>query len=166
MTDSALGCLGVDLDNTYSSAGELPVDQGVEVVTRNGRAILVLAGADIAAGTLSRIQPASAAASVSVVAAITTVTNLYGGLLAIPQVDVSSGRYGWFHTACNKEGKVLGASGVAPTGDEHMYFGASGTVDDGTASAQLLGIEVLATATSGVTLVPAIWNNIQANDTA
>lgn len=166
MTDSALGCLGVDLDNTYASAGELPIDQGVEIATRNGRAVLAIASGNIPAGSVSKIAPSSATASVSVVAVVASLTNVYGGLLAIPQVDVSTTRYGWFHTACNKEGKVLGASGVAPTGDEHMYAGANGTVDDGTASAQLLGIEVLATATSGVTLVPAIWNNIQANDTA
>ena len=44
MTDSALGLLGVDLDQTYSASaagnGELPFAQGEEVITKIGKAIL------------------------------------------------------------------------------------------------------------------------------
>lgn len=166
MTDSALGQLGVDLDNTYASAGVLPFDQGVEVVTRNGKAILALAPVAFDPGGLCVIAPASAAASVSVVAITASASRIYGGRLAIAQTSVAATEYGWFHTEGNKEVEVLVAADAAPANDTKMYLNGV-VVDDATASTAILGIQILGTGSAGGnTLVPAVFSNMKPHDAA
>lgn len=151
MTDTALGCLGVDLDQTYTSAGELPIEQGTEVVTRNGKAILVRAASGIAANNMVVYGPSSAQASASTDAFPASTTNLGGRALGIAQTSIASGSYGWIHTEGVREMKVLASAGTLP--NVPLYTtGTAGVVDDATVTAGYLqGLYLLQTASTGAT---------------
>jgi hypothetical protein len=160
MTDSALGLLGVDLDTVYASAGDLPIEQGVEAETRNGRAILAVAVSNQATGSLVVIQLASAEASASVQAVLASTGNCTTGRLAVAQTSVNSGQYAWYHTEINKEGRILGANACAP--NVQLYVTTTGgVVDDATVSVgQIQGLFVKATASAGNTLLPCVAANL------
>lgn len=158
MTDSALGSLGVDLDNTYTSAGELPFAQGEPVRTKNGVAFLGRAVSGIAAGSLVVYQPASAQASASVDLFLASVANVSGKLLGVAMTSIASAQYGWVHTECQKEGKVRCA--VAETGVPLFLTTTGGLVDDAVTSGKALtGLHILASVASAST-PPAIWRDI------
>lgn len=158
MTDSAVGILGVDLDNTYTSAGELPFPQGEEVVTKNGRALIARAVSGIAAYSLVVYQPSSAQASASVDCFLASVANVSGKLIGVAMTSISSAQYGWIHTECNKEGKVR--CGAAETGVPLYLTATGGQVDDAATSGKALtGIHILASVGSAST-PPAIWSNV------
>jgi hypothetical protein len=159
MADTALHLLGVDLDNVYTSAGELPHAQGVEVVTQNGRAILARAASGVAQFSLVVLAPSSANASASTVALLGSTGNATQGRLAIAQTSVTSAGYGWFHTEINRDGKVLALDACLP--NVRLYTTATGgAVDDATVSAgPIQGLFIKATA-SGTTAIPCVANNM------
>ena len=158
MTDSALGSLGVDLTNTYTSAGELPFAQGEPVRTKNGVAFLGRAVSGIAAFSLVCYTPASAQASASVDFFLASVANVSGKLMGVAMTSISSAQYGWVHTECNKEGKVRCA--VSETGVPLFLTTTGGLVDDAVTSGKALtGLHILASVGSAST-PPAIWRDI------
>lgn len=158
MADSALGSLGVDLTNTYTSAGELPFAQGEIVRTKNGEAFLGRAVSGIAAYSLVVFQPASAQASASVDIFLASVANVSGKLIGVAMTSISSAQYGWVHTECTKEGKIR--CGIAETGVPLFLTTTGGLVDDAVTSGKALtGLAILASAASAST-PPAIWRNI------
>lgn len=151
MTDSALGQLGVDLDQVYTSAGEARTrgyDQGAEVATRNGKAVLVRAASGISQYDAVVYGPASAAASASVDAFPASTTNLGGRSLGVALTSIASGSYGWVHTEIEKEGRVNVNTAAEP--NVPLYTtGTGGVLDDATVTAgQVLGIFVLTSAAS------------------
>jgi len=156
--DSALGILGVDLDANDVSAQH---DQGVEVATQDGRAIYAKAAANTPRGSLCRVAPASATATLSAVATMmsTGVANTQAGAFAINQVDVSANQYGWFYTEANRDAVVRAAAGCEPGVPLYMT-GTAGVVDDATVSAaRVEGLRVLESAASAST-PPAIFHNL------
>ena len=158
MTDSALGQLGVDLDATYTSAGELPYPQGEVVRTKNGAAFIGRAVSGVAAYSLVFYTPASAQASASVDLFLASVANVSGKLAGVAMTSIASAQYGWVHTECNKEGKVRCAA--AETGVPLFLTTTGGQVDDAVTSGKaLIGLHILASVTSAST-PPAIWRNI------
>jgi voltage-gated potassium channel Kch len=160
MADSALNLLGVDLSTTYTSAGELPHGQGIEVATRDGKAILALAASTVVAGSVVVIAPASASATVSAVALLLSAGNDRDGRLAIAQTSVASAQYGWFHTEKNRDGHVLASAGVGPA-TVRVYVNDTGIVDDATASSAIDGLFIQSTASAASEVVAATWGNLQ-----
>lgn len=159
MTDSALNQLGVDLDNTYSSAGELPYAQGEAVATKNGRVILGRAVSGIATYSLVVYAPSSAGASASVDIQLASATNVSGALLAVAQTSIASGYYGWVHIDSNKEGRIRCAA--AETGVPLYLTTTGGQVDDAVTSGKALqGLWILESVTSA-SAPRAIWRDIQ-----
>ena len=159
MTDSALGALGVDLDTVYASGEALPYPQGEPVRTKNGAAVLVRAGSAISQYALVVYAPASAAGSASVDAFMASLTNVTGKLFAVSQVSIAKGDYGWVHTECEKEGRVL--SNPAETGVPLFLLGSAGQVDDAVVSGKALtNLFILASVAASVSAPPAIWRNI------
>jgi len=157
MTDSAY-TLGVDLDNTYTSAGDLPFAQGERVRTKNGEALLVRAVSGIAAFSLVVFTPASAQGSASVDCFLASVANITGKLVGVAMTSIASAEYGWIHTECNKEGKIRCAA--AETGVPLFLTATGGVVDDAVTSGKaLMGLFILASVASAST-PPAIWSNI------
>lgn len=163
MADSALHLLGVDLDETYSSAGDLPHSQGVEVATQEGKAILAKAASTVAAGSMVVVSLSSASTDASCVALLLSAGNMYRGRLAVAQVSVASAAYGWYHTEKNKNGHVLASAGVGP-GNVRIYVNDTGIVDDATASAAIEGIHIHSTASAASELVAATWANLNINE--
>lgn len=158
MTDSALNQLGVDLDNTYTSAGELPYAQGEPVATKNGKAILGRATSGIAQYSLVVYAPSSAAASASVDIKLASATNVSGALLAVAQTSIASAQYGWVHIECHKEGRVRCA--VAETGVPLFLTTTGGQVDDAVTSGKALqGLWILESVGSA-SAPRAIWRDI------
>lgn len=147
MADSALNLLGVGLSTTYASAGELPHQQGLEVATQDGKAILALAASGTPRGSVVVIAPASGSATASAVALLFSAGNAYDGRLAIAQTSVASAAYGWFHTEKNKDGHVLASAGTGPA-STRIYVGDTGVVDDATASAAVDGLFIQSTASA------------------
>lgn len=158
MTDSALGLLGVDLDNVYTSAGELPYPQGEPVRTKNGAAVLVKAGSAIAQYNLVAYSPSSAAASASVVAFPASLNNVSGKLFAVAQTSIASGSYGWVHTECEKEGRIN--AGVAETNVPLYLNNTAGLVDDAAVSGKALQNLWILASVASASSPPAIWRNI------
>lgn len=157
MTDSAY-VLGVNLTQTYSSAGDLPFSQGEEVLTKNGRALLARAVSGTPTGSLVVYTPASSQASASVDIFLASVANISGKLVAVAMTSIASAEYGWVHTECNKEGKVN--CGPAETGVPLFLTTTGGRVDDAVTSGKALtGLHILASVASAST-PPAIWSNI------
>ena len=159
-TDSALGCLGIATDRTDTSAEH---DQGLEVVTQDGRAVYARAAAATPAGSLVRVAPSSATANGSTVATlVSTGTINTGGVLAVANVSVAVSSYGWFYTESRNPGaglEIRVATACQP--NVPLYTtGTGGVVDDATVSGgNLLGIKVLESAASAST-VPAIFHDI------
>lgn len=159
MTDSALGLLGVDLDNVYTSAGELPHQQGAPVRTKNGVAVLVKAGSAIPQYSLVVYSPSSAAASASVVAFPASLTNVSTRLFAVAQTSIAKDSYGWVHTECEKEGRIL--CNTAEMGTVLYLLGSGGQVDDAVTSGKALqNLWILASVAASLSAPPAIWRNI------
>lgn len=159
MTDSALGVLGVDLDNTYSSADQLPFAQGEPVDTKNGRAILVQAQSAITAFDLVVYAPSSAAASASIDAFPASLTNVSGRLFAVAQTAIGKSAYGWVHIQSHKEGRVRATT--METGVVPCLTATGGVIDDaGTSGKQLAGIWILESVTSA-SAPRAIWSDIK-----
>lgn len=159
MTDSALNQLGVDLDNTYTSAGELPFAQGEPIATKNGRAILGRAVSGIATYSLVVYAPSSAAASASVDIQLASATNVSGALLAVAQTSIASGNYGWVHIEAHKEGRIR--CGAAEVGVPLYLTTTGGQVDDAVTSGKALqGLWILESVTSA-SAPRAIWRDIQ-----
>ena len=159
MTDSAVGVLGVDLDNTYSSAGALPFAQGEPVATKNGRAILGRAVSGIAQYSLVAYAPSSAGASASVDVFLASAANVSGTLLAVAQTSVNSAEYGWFHIESHKEGRIR--CGVAETGVPLFLTTTGGQIDDALVSGKALaGLWILESVTSA-SAPRAIWRDIK-----
>ena len=164
MTDSALGLLGVDLDQTYSASaagnGELPYAQGERVRTKNGEAVLVKAGIAIPQYSLVMFGPSSAAASASTVCVLASLTNATSGrLYAVAQTSIALSEYGWVHTESNKEGRIL--CNTAETGVPLFLLGSGGQVDDAVTSGKALtNLFILASVAASVSAPPAIWSNI------
>lgn len=158
MTDSALGQLGVRVDTTYVSVGELPYAQGECVRTRNGTAFIGRAVSGIAAGSLVVYAPSSSQASASVDLFLASVANVTAGLMGVAITSIASAEYGWVHTECNKEGKIR--CNPAQTNVHLFLTTTGGLVDDAVVSAlALTGLRILASVASAST-PPAIWNNI------
>jgi hypothetical protein len=159
MTDSALNLLGVDLDNVYTSAGELPYAQGEPVGTKNGRAILGRAVSGIAQYSLVAYAPSSAAASASVDIFLASVANVSGTLLAVAQTSIGSAQYGWVHIESHKEGRIR--CGAAETGVPLFLTTTGGQVDDAVTSGKALaGLWILESVTSA-SAPRAIWRDIK-----
>lgn len=163
MSDSALNLLGVGLDNTYTSAGELPHQQGIEVATQDGKAILALAASTVATGSIVVIAPASASATASAVALLLSAGNDRDGRLAIAQTSVASAMYGWFHTEKNKDGHVLASAGVGPA-TVRVYVNDTGIIDDATVSSAIDGIHIHSTASAASEVVAATWANLHISE--
>ena len=158
MTDSAVGVLGVKVDTTYVSAGDLPMGQGEVVITRNGAAFIGRAVSGVAAGSLVVFAPASGAASASVDLFLASVANVSGKLIGVAMTSIASAEYGWVHTECTKEGKVR--CNPAETGVPLFLTATGGLVDDAVTSGKALtGLFILTSVTSAST-PPAIWRNI------
>lgn len=156
--DSALGVLGVDLDANDASALH---DQGVEVATQDGRAVYAKAAAATPAGSLCTIAPSSATATLSVVATLVSTGNVNSapGFLAVNQVSVATGQYGWFYTEINRDGVVRVATGCEPWVPLYVTT-TGGVVDDATVSAgRIEGLRVLESAASAST-PPAVFHNM------
>lgn len=157
MTDSAY-TLGVDLDQTYSSAGELPFAQGEPVRTKNGVAVLVQAQSAISQYNLVVYAPSSAGASASIDAFPASLTNVSGRLFAVAQTSIAKSAYGWVHTECHKEGRITG--GVLETGVSLYLTATGGQVDDAVTSGKALqNLWVLESVTSA-SAPRAIWRDI------
>ena len=158
MTDSAY-LLGVDIDQTYTSAGDLPFAQGDPVDTKNGRVILGRATSGIAQFSLVVYQPSSAAASASVDLFLASVANATGSQYAVAQTSISSAEYGWVHIESHKEGRVR--CGVAETGVPLFLTTTGGLVDDAVVSGlALTGLKILESVTSA-SAPRAIWNDLK-----
>lgn len=163
MTDSAY-VLGVDLDQTYSASaagnGELPFAQGEEVITKNGKAILAKANLAIPQYSLVMYGPSSAAASASTICVLASLTNATAGrLYAVAQTSIAASEYGWVHTECNKEGRIL--CNTADTGVPLFLVASGGQVDDAVTSGKALtGLFILASVATSVSAPPAIWGQI------
>ena len=164
MTDSALGLLGVDLDQTYSASaagnGDLPYAQGEAVRTKNGEAVLVKAGIAIPQYSLVRYAPSSANASASTICVLASLTNATaGGLYAVAQTSIAVSEYGWVHSECQKEGRVL--CNTAETGVPLFLVASGGQVDDAVTSGKALtNLFILASVATSVSAPPAVWRNI------
>jgi hypothetical protein len=153
-----MGALGVKLDATFTSAGELPHQQGDVIRTRNGKAFLGRAVSGIATGSLVVYTPASSQASASVDVFLASVANISGKLIGVALTSINSAEYGWIHTECVKEGKVRCA--VAEMGVPLFLTTTGGLVDDAVTSGKALtGLFILASVGSAST-PPAIWSNI------
>jgi hypothetical protein len=163
MTDSALNLLGVDLDNTYTSAGELPHAQGMEVATQDGKAVLAFAASTVVTGSMVVLGQSSASAQASCIALLLSAGNAYNGRLAVAQTSVASASYGWFHTEKNKDGHVLASAGVGPA-NLRIYVGDTGIVDDATASLAIDGISIKSTASAASEVVGAAWANLHISE--
>lgn len=163
MADSALYLLGVDLDETYSSAGELPHAQGTEVATQDGKAVLAFAASTVATGSIVVLSPASASATASCVALLLSAGNDRDGRLAIAQTSVASARYGWFHTEKNKDGHVLASAGCSPA-TVRVYVNDTGIVDDATVSSAIDGLFIQSTASAAAEVVAATWANLHISE--
>ena len=158
MSDSALGLLGVDLDNVYASAEDLPHAQGIPVDTAYGQAVLVKAGSAIAQYNLVVYAPSSAAASASIEAFPASLTNVSGRLFAVAQTSIAKGSYGWVHTEMNKSGRIT--CNVAETGVPLYLVGTGGHVDDAATSGKALqNLWILESVGSG-SAPRAIWRDI------
>ncbi len=161
-SDSSLGCLGVATDRTDTSSLH---DEGLEVVTQDGRAIYAQAAAATPAGSLVKVAPSSATATVSAVATLVSTGNINtGGIFAVSNVSVAVNSFGWFYTESRNPGAGLElrvAAACEP--NVRLYTTATGgVVDDASVTAgQLLGLRVLESAASAST-VPAIFHDILA----
>lgn len=163
MADTAINQLGVDLDETYASAGALPHAQGVEVATKDGKAVLALAASTVVTGSIVVLAPASASADSSCVALLLSAGNDRDGRLAIAQVSVASAAYGWFHTEKNRDGHVLASAGVGPA-TVRVYVNDTGIVDDATASSAIDGLYIQSTASAAAEVVGATWANLHISE--
>ncbi len=144
--DSALHVLGVDLDANDASAQH---DQGIEVVTQDGRAIYAKAASHCVPGHLVKVAPSSAGATVSVLATLqSTGTINTAGVWAVAQASVSSGNFGWFYTEGRRDCVVKVAAGCQP--NVQLYTTTTGgVVDDATVStAGLMNIRILTSASA------------------
>lgn len=159
--DSALGCLGVDLDRADVSAQH---DLGLEVVTKHGRAVYARAlAAAVPEGSLCNIGPSSATATTSVVAVLTSTGNVLNAAIhGIANVSVAVSSYGWFYTENrNPNGLELRVAAGCEPNVKLYTTGTGGVVDDATVSgtAFLQGLTVLESAASAST-VPAVFHDI------
>ncbi len=158
--DYALGCLGVDLDRTDTTAQH---DNGLEVMTRDGAAIYARAAAATPEGSLCTIGPSSATASMSTIATLCSTGNLNNGqVLGVSNVSVAQSSHGWFYTAMrNPRGDLQLRAAAACQPNAQLFTTATGgVVDDAIVSAgYLLGIVVLESAASAST-VPAVFHQI------
>jgi len=145
--DSALGVLGVDLDRVDASALH---DPGLAVDTINGRAVYAKANASTGVGSFVQIAPASAAASVSVVATLVSTGNLNSapGAFAFSQSSIAAASYGWFYTEGRRAVKVKVAAGCAPLVPLYTT-GTAGVLDDATVSTgRIQGVRILTSASA------------------
>jgi voltage-gated potassium channel Kch len=163
MADSALHLLGVDLSATYASAGELPHQQGTEVATQDGKAVLAFAASTVVQGSVVVLAPSSGSAEASCVALLLSAGNDRDGRLAIAQRSVASAAYGWFHTEKNKNGRVLASAGTGPA-SVRIYVNDTGIVDDATASAAIDGLFIQSTASAAAEAVGATWANLHISE--
>ena len=163
MTDSALNLLGVDLDQTYSASAagnvDLPYAQGEPVSTKNGKAILVKAVSGTPQYSLVMYGPSSAAASASTICVLASLTNATSGrLYAVAQTSIASAEYGWVHTECTKEGRILCTT--AEMGVPLFLTGTGGQVDDAVTSGKALANLFIQASVTSASAPPAIWSNI------
>ena len=159
-SDSSLGCLGIATDRTDTSSMH---DEGLEVTTKHGRAVYAKAAAAAPAGSLVRVAPSSATATVSAVATlVSTGTINTGGILAVSNVSVAVSSFGWFYTESRNPGAGLEIRAATACQPNVPLFttATGGVVDDATVSGgNLLGIKVLESAASAST-VPVIFHDI------
>ncbi len=158
MTDTATGQLGVDLDNVYTSADQLPHAQGTIVDTTNGRVILVQAQSAIPQYALCVYAPASPGASASVDAYPASLTNVSGRLFAVAQTSIAKSSYGWLHIECHKEGRVT--AGVMETGVIPYLTGTGGVIDDAVTSGKALANLWILESVTSASAPRAIWRGI------
>lgn len=155
--DSALHVLGVDLDANDTSALH---DQGIEVVTQDGRAIYAKAASNTVPGHLVKVAPSSATATLSAVATLQSTALLNtAGVWAVAQASISSGNYGWFYTEGRRDCVVKVAAACQP--NVPLYTTATaGVVDDATVStAGLMNIRIL-TSASAASSPPGVFHDI------
>ncbi len=153
--DTAIGVLGVDLDGTEVSAEH---DQGLQVNTRDGRAVYAKALLSAAPGALCLISPTSGGQSV--LATLVSTGNIASapGFLAINQVPVSTSAWGWFYTEhiYGRVKTLIAAHPYVP-----LYTTATGgVVDDTTVSTgRIQGLMIHTSATSA-SAPPGTWRNM------
>ena len=155
--DSALNVLGVKLNADDTSAQH---DQGIEVVTQDGRAIYAKAASNMVPGHLVKVAPSSATATLSAVATLqSTGTINTAGVWAVAQATVSANNYGWFYTEGRRDCVVKVAAGCQP--NVPLYTTATaGVVDDATVStAGLMNIRIL-TSASAASSPPGVFHDI------
>lgn len=158
MTDAAYGQLGVDLDNTYTSADALPHAQGTIVNTNNGKVILVQAQSAIPQYALCVYAPSSAAASASIDAYPASLTNVSGRLFAVAQTSIAKSAYGWLHIECHREGRVNAA--VMETGVIPYLTATGGQIDDAATSGKALANLWILESVTSASSPRAIWRGI------
>jgi hypothetical protein len=142
--DSALHVLGVDLDANDASAQH---DQGIEVVTQDGRAIYAKAAAN-AGATVSGIATLQSTGTINT-----------AGVWAVAQASVSSGNFGWFYTEGRRDCVLRVAAACQP--NVPLYTtGTAGVVDDATVStAGLMNLRIL-TSASAASAPAAVFHDI------